>query len=82
MSVKAIVTIELDGVKHELNMDDARDLWISLGNVLNPIKKETPKDPAPYYQGIPPSNWGWLSSSKRRALLNPTERKKSLIKPC
>lgn len=47
MSVKATVTIELDGVKHELSMDDARDLWIALGNVLNPIKKETPKDPAP-----------------------------------
>ena len=47
MSVKATVTIELDGVKHEMSMDDARDLWIALGNVLNPVKKETPKDPAP-----------------------------------
>lgn len=82
MSVKATVTIELDGVKHELSMDDARDLWISLGNVLNPIKKETPKDPAPYYQGIPPSNWGGFQVQNAGPYLIPLSEGRTLIKPC
>lgn len=60
MSVKATVTIELNGITHNMSIDDARDLWISLGEVLNPIKKETPKDPAPKITGLPPGFWGGI----------------------
>jgi len=71
MSVKATVTIELDGVVHNLSMDDARDLWISLGNVLNPVKKDDPKTPAPKQQGLTLDDINKLFPPKKRVPIDP-----------
>jgi hypothetical protein len=52
MSLKNIVIIELDGVVHNLSIDDAYDLWVSLGNILIPLKKDDPNGSAPKQEGL------------------------------